>query len=167
MVPIILSILSHTPKSIKMNQSLQNSNDGEWTFVPYTKKSKRKTRFVPSYTVDPNVTILNGTEKEKTKKVAGDTTGAYSKKNSDTTYDARKMHKVDVADSAYHIDRVSNPLGQTISATRTAQKMTQDELAAACNLPVSIIKTWENSTAVYDPSTMTKIASVLKVTLRK
>lgn len=126
---------------------------------------KKMASYTPFGVTDPTATIIRNkpetTVVEKTKQETH-----YAKKNGGA-YDAPKMYKVDMADSAARIEKVGIRLGQTIGSARANQKLSQEELAQKANLTVGVIRSWEKSEAVYDSSTMQRISAALGIPLRK
>jgi len=76
-------------------------------------------------------------------------------------------------DDGYIPQTVTKNMARQISEVRNSlempdgKSMTQEDLAKACNLPVNIIRDYENGTVIPRPGEISIIASVLKVKLNK
>lgn len=149
--------------------------EGEWQKVKAAPKrkpisfekfvTKKMATYSPFGVTDPTATIVkNKPETVITEKSKQET--HYAKKNGGE-YDAQKMYKVDMADSASRIEKVGIRLGQKIGSERANQKLSQEELAQKANLTVGVIRSWEKSEAVYDSGTMQRISAALGIPLRK
>ncbi len=58
-------------------------------------------------------------------------------------------------------------LGQQISNARNAKKLTQKQLAVACNLPESTLKNYENGSVVVTVEELQRISKALGIPLKK
>lgn len=165
---------SQTPSSVSTFVEAKRE-ENEWQVVKAAPKrkpisfdtfvKKKMATYTPFGITDPTATIVkNNSETIITEKTKQET--QYAKKNG-REYDAPKMYKVDMADSASRIEKVGIRLGQKIGSERTSQKLSQEELAQKANLTVGVIRSWEKSEAVYDSATMQKISAALGIPLRK
>jgi putative transcription factor len=63
--------------------------------------------------------------------------------------------------------KVSNELRLQIQQARHQKQMSQKQLAQACNLSESVIKNYENGTAIPNQSELNKITRILGIVLKK
>ena len=66
----------------------------------------------------------------------------------------------------YEIPHVSHNLKMQIQKARQEKNMTQKQLAFACNFPETVIKNYENGTAVPKSAEINKMSKVLDVKLK-
>jgi len=117
--------------------------------------------------------VIRPKPKPAKKTVLGLTPGAVSEKkyNSGTnqntqSVDAKKIEQ-QVEDGDFEVQKVSHDLKMQIQQSRVAKKLTQQQLATACNLQVAIVKSYENGTAVPNQQQINAMSKVLGVTLKK
>lgn len=65
------------------------------------------------------------------------------------------------------VQHVSHSLKMQIQAARKQKNWTQKQLAQACNLPESVIRSYENETAIPKGPELVKMNKALGVTLKK
>lgn len=70
-------------------------------------------------------------------------------------------------DGELKVQKVSKELQMQISQARQEKGLTQKQLANACNLAESVIKGYENGTAIPQQKELSKMGKVLGVTLKK
>lgn len=58
-------------------------------------------------------------------------------------------------------------LGKSISSARVLKKITQEDLARQCNVNISVIRAYENGTAIVESDILNKINRALGITLKK
>jgi ribosome-binding protein aMBF1 (putative translation factor) len=82
---------------------------------------------------------------------------------------AAKFNKIEsMADEGeYTKETVSFDLRQQIQKARQIKKYSQAQLANNCNIPVTIIKSYENGSAVPTSAHMNKMSNILGVRLKK
>ncbi len=152
-----------------------NGDDG-WTVVEKKKRAKGKepkpvgeTDEKPqnSEFADWTPVILSG--KGKKKKGAGQKTlvtkQIQSNKQSSTKNAASIERKFD--NDSFKLEKVSHSLQMSIQSARTAKNWTQQQLATECSLPVGVIKSYENGTAVPDSKHLEIMSKKLGTVLKK
>jgi|LakMenEpi03Aug12_release.lakeMendotaPanAssembly.Ray.scaffolds.fasta_scaffold165223_3 putative transcription factor len=72
----------------------------------------------------------------------------------------------DNGDEKLELPKVNHNLRIEIQQARTKKGLTQKQLANACQLPESVIRTYENGTAIPNSNYLEKMSHVLGVTLR-
>ena len=82
---------------------------------------------------------------------------------------ARKIEKIADGDEdvVMKSNTVSPDLKLQIQQARQAKKLTQKQLATSCNLPESVIKSYENGTAQANGQELAKMSRILGVKLKK
>lgn len=67
----------------------------------------------------------------------------------------------------YELPHVSQSLKMQIQKARLQKGLTQEQLAGICNLPVSLIRNYENGTAITNSGELLKLSKALGVNLKK
>ena len=104
--------------------------------------------------------------------IVGKTPGAVSEKKYDggTNHNTQSINSKKIEakhdEGDFSVPKVSHDLKMQIQQARVAKKMTQQELATACNLQVAIIKSYENGTALPNSQQLTTISKILGVNLK-
>ena len=91
-----------------------------------------------------------------------------NKKNTRTpNHDGIRAHKIEenAEEGNLKIETVSLDLQTRIKNARLAKKLTQKDLAKACNLPANDIQRYENGTAIPNQSELNKMSRILGVGL--
>jgi ribosome-binding protein aMBF1 (putative translation factor) len=153
------------------------ADDDGWTVVEKKKRVKGKeTNTVTdvddkpqnSEFADWTPVILSGRGKGK-KKGTGPkvlvTKNIQSNKQTSTKNAASIERKFD--DDSFKLEKVSHNLQMSIQTARTAKNWTQQQLATECSLPISVIKSYENGTAVPDSKHLEIMSKKLGTVLKK
>lgn len=153
-----------------------NSDDG-WTVVEKKKRVKGKEPTSAASpedkpqntdTADWTPVILSGKGKGK-KKGTGPKTlvtkNIQSNKQSSTKNSASIERKFD--DDSFKLEKVSHNLQLSIQTARNAKNWTQQQLATECSLPISVIKSYENGSAVPDSKHLEIMSKKLGTVLKK
>lgn len=114
---------------------------------------------------DWNVRILNNNNTQKPIKQQSLDTPSLRRHEAPSTH-LKKLESY-TGEEDVDLSRVSFSLRQQIQSARQAKNMTQKQLANLCNLPESVIKNYENGTAVPDPQILNKLSRQLDVILKK
>lgn len=85
--------------------------------------------------------------------------------SSATTIAGMSAKKLEEADDVGTIQRVDKSLSKAIMQARTAQKLSQKDLATAINAKPQIIAEYENGKAIPDPGVISKLERKLKTKL--
>jgi DNA-binding transcriptional regulator YiaG len=75
--------------------------------------------------------------------------------------EARHLSKIDEETETFHHKRVSKSLSHKIQQYRTANHLTQKQLAQKLNLPVDIVQTYEKGSAIPNTSTINKFNKLI------
>jgi putative transcription factor len=87
--------------------------------------------------------------------------------NSQPVANSAVLKKLEEADGedGFHIEKISLDLRLQIQQARCTKKMTQKDLAKLCNLPDSVIRDYENGSAVPSGTILATISRILGVKL--
>ena len=88
-----------------------------------------------------------------------DGTSPYS--NTNNLPENKKMKELLVSDDIVKPIYVSHEQSKVLLEGRNAKKWKQSDLAKACNIDVSIIKSYENNTAVFSKSLYNRLLKTL------
>lgn len=77
------------------------------------------------------------------------------------------LRKLDNADGPEKIEKVSYSLKKQIMQARNVKTWTQKEFALKLGVPVKIVQSYENGTAIPDNKILNKMRSVLGTKLKK
>lgn len=120
----------------------QNSDTTDWTPIILSRKSKRKP-------TGPSITVNKQVQSNK----------QSSSKNAVSI--ERKFE-----DDTFKLDKVNHNLQLSIQSARNAKNWTQKQLAIECNLPITVIKSYENGSAIPDSMHLSIMSKKLGVTLK-
>lgn len=165
-----------------MAEQMNGDDGGGW--IPATKKKvpKPKNRgqvssgpsqdSVPYDNQDWAPVVFNGNGRpQKRSEIMKNTTAVKKwgagKNTQGVSSSTRKLETFDDEDSTFHLQTVSLDLQRQIQQARSNKKMTQQELATACNLPLSTIRDYENGKAIPNGQILSKIGRVLGTILKK
>jgi len=120
---------------------------------------------------DWNDVILH-TKKDTTQKINRDiktidVKKKTSVKSSQNQPSPNKAHIIEqqCENDTFHVKKLKPQTKMSIQRARQSKNLTQSQLAALCNLQTTIIRDYENGTAVPSKQTLQKIGSALGINL--
>ena len=144
----------------------------EWTIVEHKKRKPAKkphlSNIRTSTTRDLDHVIFRNSKKSRTTRKKNNTTlvakyNAGKNKQSATINAAaieRKMNK-----DKYHLPKISDKLRKDIQKGRQQKNWSQKELANACNIPISVIKLYEQGKGMPNHKYISVMSRALGVPL--
>ena len=161
---------------------MSNKDDG-WTTVENKKrpKGKKKSSQTSSNSSNSNVgtntdyadwtpVVLSGSRNKKKKAQGTGPTTHTIKYNAGTNKQSGSTNIAKIEadiEEGKHLKNVSKNLQKSIQSGRQGKNWTQKQLAQECNLPLNVIKSYENGTAIYDSKHVQVMSQKLGVSLKK